>query len=117
VAAGLELSPPQPARPAPIAHAISNRMAGRNPRIRLVLAKKGNMRIEQNHKAPAMAALSDRVAFADAAVFTVTIKALLCPAERFSGVGVTLQLAPLGAPEQVRLTVPANPGDPVSERL
>ncbi len=64
-----------------------------------------------------MAALSDGARLAVGAVLTVTVKLLLCPLLRFSELGVTLQTAPVGAPEQVIVTAPVNPGDPASERL
>ena len=114
----LELCPPpQPERPVPTAHAISNEKVSRRARTRFALRKKGNMAKEQSHRQPAMAALSDGARLAVGAVLTVTVKLLLCPLIRFSELGVTLQTAPVGAPEQVRVTAPVSPGDPVSERL
>ena len=112
----LELCPPpQPEKPA--AHAISNENVSRSTRTRLALPKRGNKAKEQSHRQPAMAALSDGALLAVGAVLTVTVKLLLCPLVRFSELGATLQTVPVGAPEQVRVTAPVNPGDPVSERL
>jgi hypothetical protein len=90
-------------------------MTNRRTRARLTLAKKGNITKEQNHSAPAIAALSDAARFPDGTVLTVTVNALLCPFERFNELGVTLQLAPAGAPEQVSITTPSKPGDPERE--
>ena len=79
--------------------------------------EEGNIAKEQSHRQPEMAAFPDGARLAVGAVLTVTVKLPLCPPARFNELGVTLQTAPVGAPEQVIVTSPVNPGDPVSERL
>ena len=64
-----------------------------------------------------MKALSGFARLADMDVLTETVKVLVCPLLRVSEVGITVQVAPVGAPEQARATTPARPGDPVSDKL
>jgi hypothetical protein len=90
-------------------------MKNKRARARLALVKKGSNTKEHSQRAPAIATRFDTARFPDGAVLTVTVNALFCPLERFRELGVTLQLAPAGAPEHVSVTMPSNPGDSESE--
>ena len=100
-----------------MAHMISRERVRKRPRARLTLPSKGSIASAKSQVPPANVVFSGDAICAVDVVLTVTVNELLCPLARFSELGVMLQTAPLGAPEQVSVTVPVNPGDPAKDRL